>query len=724
MAIGCVALCAAVAAGAAAGARANGVTLAQAVPAATPAASGGATAAAGTAGADHAPRAADATGAAGTTGAAVPRVFRHAVAQFGNARYPPDFAHFDWVNADAPKGGRIVLAASDGFDSFNPLAAKGRPVAGIAGVGYENWLYDRLLEAPADEPDVRYGRLASGVWMAADFRTVAFRLRPEARWHDGVPITADDVVFAFDTIKARGTPALKVLLRDIERAEAVSAHEVVFHVGGQAPASPAVAVTLGELYPLPRHYWRDRDAAAPYDTPPLGSGPYRVAGWRLSRFVEYERVLGYWGRDLAVNRGRHNFDHIRYEYYRDAYALRQTLKQGGIDAEAEGSSQAWTYEYEIDAVRDGMLRKRMLPVRTPVGVGLNALMMNTRKPPLDDVRVREAIALAPDFEWNQRVVLQNVYVRTRSYFTDSILEQRVLPSAAERALLEPFRGRVPERVFTEVYEPPVTSGHGIDRAPLLRAARLLDAAGWPVVDGRRVHRDSGAPLAVEFMLVTPAHVRIVAPYLKRLERIGFTTKMRTVDSSQFTQRMARFDFDIAVRAFTMPVTPGLELRGRLGSATANVPHGANWLGIADPVVDALIDRIVESGSLDDYLTAGHALDRVLQWNFYAVPGFKTEGTRFVWWDRFGMPARHGEYRTGFPDAWWFDAERSARVDRWQAAAGHRRRQPRPVQRRRRVRPWPRCDGSGTRATPASPLRRDGGADPGNCNGGRAGRTAR
>jgi microcin C transport system substrate-binding protein len=588
----------------------------------------------------------------------------HALSWFGETRYPAGFEHFDWANPDAPKGGRIVLAGAGTFDSLNALIATGKPAAGLAETGSYNWIYDRLLEASADDAMARYCRLAAWVQVSPDYRTVIFGLRPEARWHDGVPITADDVVFAFEAIRAHGSPTLKTLYRDVVAARATGPHEVRFEIAPHAPPTPAAAMALGELYPLPRHWWAGHDISRSTLEPPLGSGPYRIASVDAPRSIEYRRVDDYWGRDLPVTRGRFNFDVIRYEYFIGLGVEQGLVRSGLVDAGIDSASKSWANNYDIPSVHAGILRKEMLPVSTPTGIGGIAFTFNLRRPHFRDVRVREAISLLFDFEFNQRVIFWGEYLRVRSFFGDSPLESRGLPSADELALLEPYRGRIPERVFTTVYEPSRTAGIGHERTLLERAYRLLDDAGFRVVDGVRIDPATGEPLTVDFMLTTPVHERAIMPTIQRLRRVGVGATMRARESSQYQARLRSFEFDIAAIGWAAAYVPGIELRNRYGSAAARQQYSSNWAGIEDPVVDELVERVIGATSMRELVAAGRALDRVLLWNFYAMPGLKPRGARHVWWDRYGIPENKGTYRIAFPDAWWFDTERSARVDAW------------------------------------------------------------
>jgi microcin C transport system substrate-binding protein len=587
--------------------------------------------------------------------------WRHGVAWFDAFRYPAGFTHFDWVDPDAPKGGRIALPARDTFNSFNALIARGMPAAGVGFGSAENWLYDRLLEPAADEPGTSYGRLASAVLVADDFSEVRFRLREAARWHDGVPITAADVVFAFDMIVAHGSPVLRTLLRDVRAARADGEHEVVFDLADGAPRNADLALVLGELFPLPRHYWAGRAFDRTSLEPPLGSGPYRVGRVVPGRAVEWHRVPGYWGRDLPVNRGRFNFDVIRYEYFFDVYVWRQAVRAGALDATWETIARMWATGWVGDDVDANRLVRAGLPVRVAHGPGLVPFFLNLRRPPLDDARVREALWLCRTFDWFNAHQVYGVQRRTLSHFTGTPFEAHGLPDRDELAVLEPLRAMLPPRVFTHAPEAPAAPLSGPARVPLLRADALLREAGWVVRDGRRVDARTGARLSLEFPFSNALGLVITDVFTRNLERLGIEVRLRQVEAAQFANILRNGDFDITLWTLGGALVPVAELHGRYHSASAGVPYSNNYGGVRDRAVDALIERARQAGTATELRAVLRALDRVLLWNFYLVPGYYPPTQNLVYWNRFGAPARMGAWRAGFPDTWWFDAHRDAQV---------------------------------------------------------------
>jgi microcin C transport system substrate-binding protein len=590
-------------------------------------------------------------------------VWRHGIAYFDEFRYPPDFTHFDWVNVDAPKGGRIVLPVLGSFNSFNALIPRGLPATGLTPGVPSNWLYDSLLERTTDELNTHYGRLAERVLLAPDFRAVTFVLRADARWHDGVPVTAGDMAFAFATIQRHGTPTLKTMFKEVTGVDVLDAHTIRFRMSGNAPKNPGLALLVGSLHPLPEHYWRTRDVSRTTLEPPLGSGPYRIGRFVAGRAMEFERVDDYWGRDIPVNRGRFNFDVIRYEYFLDRNVMIETQKAGDLDARVEGYGMNWAYSYDIDAVRKGLLRKQMVPITYPYGLGWSHHYFNLREPRFRDVRVREALALAVDFDWANRVLYYDFYARSGSFFSGTPMQSQGLPDADELALLEPFRDQVPPRVFSEAYATPGSSGIGVNRDALLRADALLEQAGWVVRDGIRVNAATGERMAIDFIYNYDGGWIVGAPYFRSLERLGIAVRARKVEAAQYLSRMRTRDFDATYENTATSLIPGTEFWSAFSSEAADIEASTNRAGITDPVVDALLRKVLSARSERELRAAGRALDRVLLWNFYAVPGFYPAGMPYIWWDRFGIPEVQGEYRWSFPDAWWFDEAKAARVAR-------------------------------------------------------------
>ena len=576
---------------------------------------------------------------------------QHGLAMHGDLRYPPGFPHFDYVNPAAPRGGRLRLhVAETTFDSFNPFIVKGNPAAGVGAI------YDTLMVAAADEPFSQYGLLAESVQTPADRSWVLFTLRPEARWHDGRPVTPADVIWTFQTLLDEGQPFFRFYYASVDQVEQRGERGVYFHF--KPGTNRELPLILGQLPVLPKHWWATREFDAASLEPPLGSGPYRVGRFEAGRFVEYERVPEYWGRDLNVNRGRDNFDVRRYEYFRDATVALEAFKSGQYDFRLENSAKEWATGYDAPPVRDGRIVKREVPHQRPAG--MQGFAMNLRRPVFQDPRVREAMAWAFDFEWSNQALFHGQYTRTRSYFENSEMEARGLPGPDERALLEPFRGQLPEAVFTTEYQPPRTDGSGNNRENLRRAAALLKEAGWVVERGKLVK--DGRPLSFEILLPGALYERIVLPYKSNLERIGMTVSVRTVDTAQYRRRMDTFDYDMTISVFGQSESPGNEQREFWGSESAKREGSRNVIGIQDPVVDALVEKIVAAPDRASLVTACRALDRVLQWGHYVVPNWHVAHDRIAYWNRFGMP--DVVPRTGVQlDAWWWDAEKAAALDR-------------------------------------------------------------
>jgi microcin C transport system substrate-binding protein len=581
---------------------------------------------------------------AATAPAAADAVTAHGIAMHGDLKYGPDFTHFDYVNPQAPKGGEIRFAGFGGFDSFNPFILKGDPEQGSSRI------YDTLLEPSADEPFSEYGLLAETIETPPDRSWVIFTLRPEARWHDGKPVTADDVLWTFDTLRTKGRPHYRAYYAGVASAEKVGERAVKFTFKpGENRELPLI---LGQLPVLPKHYWQGKDFEATTLEPPLGSGPYRLGKFEAGRWSTYERVADYWGKDLPVNRGRHNFDVVRYDYYRDLLVSSEALKAGAFDVKLENSAKEWATAYDIPAVRDGRLKKDPVPHSRPAG--MQGYAFNLRRPLFQDRRVREAIGYALDFEWSNRTLFYGQYTRARSYFDNSELAANGVPQGAELAVLEPLRGRVPEEVFTTEYQPPATNGSGNMRDNLRRAAELLKAGGWSVdPKSKKLVNAQGQPLAFEILLVDPAYERITLPFIKNLERLGIAARVRTVDSAQYQKRLDTFDFDVTLAAWPQSMSPGNEQRSFWSSAFAGQPGSFNVLGLKDPAVDALVDQVIAAPDRASLVARVHALDRVLQWGFYVVPNWYIAYDRYLYWDKFGRPAVVPAQGVQL-DTWWFD----------------------------------------------------------------------
>ncbi len=576
---------------------------------------------------------------------------RHGLAMHGDLRYPPDFPHFDYVRPDAPSGGRIrfgVIEAS--FDSFHPFIIKGNPAAGLGGI------YDTLMVNAADEPFSEYGLLAASVQTPEDRSWVQFELRPEARWHDGKPVTPEDVIWTFETLREKGQPFYRFYYGGVDKVEKRGERGVYFHfIPGNNRELPLI---LGQLPVLPKHWWEGRDFEATSLERPLGSGPYKVAGFEAGRFVEYQRVPDYWGSDLPVKRGQHNFDGLRYEYFRDATVALEAFKGGHYDFRLENSAKDWATGYQTPDVKAGRIVTKEVPFGMPAG--MQGFAMNLRRPLFQDRRVREALGLAFDFEWSNQALFYGQYTRTRSYFENSELAARGLPGPEELVLLEPFRAQLPEEVFTKEFQPPTTDGSGSNRENLRRAAELLKEAGW-AVEGGKLSRD-GKPLAFEILLSSPQFERVALPFKNNLTKIGIDATVRTVDTSQYRRRMDSYDFDMTVAVFPQSESPGNEQREFWGSEAAEREGSRNLIGIQSPVVDGLVEKLIAAPDREALIHASRALDRVLLWGHYVVPNWFLAKQRIAYWNRFGMPDVVPKAGVQL-DTWWWDTEKAAALDK-------------------------------------------------------------
>ena len=576
----------------------------------------------------------------------------HAMALHGEPKYGPDFQHFDYVNPQAPKGGALKMAnvAASTFDSLHPFILRGTAAEGVG------LIYDTLTERSLDEAFTEYGLIAESMEVADDNSSVRFNLREEARFHDGEPVTAEDVAWTFRALREDGHPQYRAYYRDVDRVEVVDEHTVVFHFAN--PGNTELPMILGQLPVLPEHYWADRDFTATTLDPPLGSGPYRVAGVDQGRRVVYERVDDYWAEDLPVKAGRHNIDRISYDYYRDGTVALQALKAGEYDLRQENVSRNWATAYDTPAVEEGLLRLEEIPHDRPAG--MQGFFFNTRREIFADPRVREALSYAFDFEWTNENLFYGAYERTRSFFENSELAATGLPSEAELAVLEPYRDQLPKRVFTEAYEPPGTDDGSL-RRNLRKALMLLNEAGWQVEDGVLRNIETDRPMAFEILLVSPSFERVVLPFKRNLERLGIEVTVRTVDPTQYQNRMDAFDFDMTVHVAPQSLSPGNEQRDFWSCEAADVNGSRNVAGLCDPVVDELIQKIIDAPNREALVTRARALDRVLQWKFIAIPNWYIDRFRVAYWDRFGRPPENPPYGLAL-DTWWVDPARSARVD--------------------------------------------------------------
>ena len=577
---------------------------------------------------------------------------RHGLSVFGDLKYGADFAHFGYVNPDAPKGGAIKVPGLDTFETVHPFILKGRKE-----ILAEALLFDTLMARSFDEPDSFYALVAKSVEVPADKSWVAFNIDPRARFHDGSRITAADIVFTFNALKKDGHPRYRVTFRDVDRAKATAPDRVKFTF--KPGTHRDLPTRLAALPVLSRAYYAKVEFKKTTFEAALASGPYKVAKYEPGRSITYRRVDDYWAKDLAVNRGRHNFKDITVEYYRDREVMFQAFFARQYDFREDFTSRQWATQYDEPPVNKGLVVREVLPDETPSGV--QAFILNLRRPKFQDIRVRTAIDLAFDFEWTNKTLFYQQYARTNSMFENSNLAARTPPSKDELALLEPFRGAIPDEVFTTPFASPRTDGSGKLRKSLRRASRLLKQAGYKVTDGV-LKNAAGAPLEVEFLLFEASFKRIIGPYINNLKRLGIQARIRIVDVSNFKRRQDSFDFDIVIRRIAQPLTPGLEQRNYFGSEFAGVPGSFNIGGVKNPAVDALIENVVAAKTRPALITAVRALDRVIMWNRYLVTQWYKGAHNVAYWNKFGRPATSPKYDMGVLDTWWYDAAKAKMIE--------------------------------------------------------------
>ncbi len=576
---------------------------------------------------------------------------RYGLSLFGDLKYPANFTHFDYVNPDAPKGGTVKYAAIGTFDTLNPFTLKGVPADGVG------LIFDTLMSPAADEPGSEYGLVAKSVEVAPDRSWVIYNLRSDARFQDGTPITPADVVWTFDTLKTKGHPRYRLYYADVLKAEQVGPDSVKFTFrNGKNRELPVI---VGEMPVLSKAYWTKVGFDKTTLTPPLGSGPYKIVSVQQGRSIVYQRVADYWGRNLPVNRGRYNFDTIRYDYYRDQTIALEAFKAGDYDIRVENVAKNWAIGYDSPALRDGLIKKLQIPNKVPQG--MQGFAFNTRRPIFRDPRVRAAIGEMFDFQWTNKNLFYGAYTRSRSYFSNSDLAATGLPGPAELKILDPWKGQIPPQVFTEEYNPPRTDGSGNIRPNIHAALKLLAEAGWSLKDGVMVNDKTGRPLAFEFLLAQPEFERVVLPFARNLARIGIRMNVRTVDPAQYENRMQNFDYDMAVASIPESLSPGNEQRSYWSSAAADEPGSLNYMGVRSKAVDALVNLVIDAPDRASLLTRVHALDRVLCWSHYVIPNWYLSYFRVAVWNKFGRPKISPPYALAL-DTWWIDPQRAREVE--------------------------------------------------------------
>ncbi|MDT6922324.1 extracellular solute-binding protein [Pseudomonas atacamensis] len=585
----------------------------------------------------------------------------HGYAQFGTLKYPARFTHFDWVNPQAPKGGTLRVMAFGTFDTVNPYTFKGTsPVTTANFLQYGiNELNEPLMvgtgqySPSGDEPASSYGLIAQSVEYSEDRSWVVFNLRPEARFHDGAPVTAYDVAFSYRTLLKDGHPLYRTALQEVLRVDILNKQRIRFVF--KRSGNPLLILRLGELPVLPQHYWKDRDFKATTFEPPMGSGPYRITSVTPGRQLIFERVKDYWGKDLPVNRGKYNFDRMEVEFYRDSDVAFEAFKAGEFDIYIEHQAKNWVNGYNFPAVRRGEVLKVQIPHQIPTQT--QGLFMNSRRATFADVRTREALGLMFDFEWTNRALFSDAYKRTTSYYPNSEFSASGLPVGHEWLMLKPYKEQLPARLFTEPFTLPKTDGRGIPRETMRKALALLAEAGWNL-HGQRLQDKDGQPLRFELLLVNPSLERLYQPYIENLNSIGIDARLRTVDRAQYKQRLDQFDFDMISMTLGQTLSPGLEQWQYFHSSQVNVKGSKNYAGIAHPVVDHLLEQLLAARTRDEQVAAGKALDRVLLWQHYSIPNWYLNYHRLAYRNRLAFVTTP-PYTLGL-SAWWLKSSEKDR----------------------------------------------------------------
>ena len=573
----------------------------------------------------------------------------HAIAMHGEPKYGPDFQHFDYVNPDAPKGGSLRTASRGTFDSFNPFIPKGNAVSTRS--------IETLLTSSADEAFTEYGLIAESMEVPDDRSWVIFNLNPKARWHDGVPITADDVVWSFETLLTQGRENYRTYYGSVDKVEKLAERRVKFQFKEQE--NRELPLIVGQLPILPKHYWETKEFGSTTLEPPLGSGPYRIKDFEPGRYVVYERVADYWGADLPVNRGQNNFDTQRVDFFLDDTAIRLALKSQDVDFRFENQAKAWASDYDVPAVEKGHLIKQS--VRHQLPTGMQAFVMNSRRSIFADLRVRKALGYAFDFEWTNKQLFYSQYTRTESYFSNSELAATGKPQGEELEILERYRDQLPPEVFGEPIRPPKSDGSGHIRKNLRAALKLLAEAGWTVQDLKLVNEQTGEQMKFEILLVSQAFERIVLPFTSNLSRLGIEAKVRLVDQTQYVNRVRAFDFDMIVSGWGQSESPGNEQRSFWGSYSADTPSGRNLVGIKSPVIDELIELIVQAPDRESLVARTRVLDRVLLAGYYVIPNWHIQSDRILYWDKFSrpdIPVKAGVVVS----RWWYDEAKASALE--------------------------------------------------------------
>ena len=575
----------------------------------------------------------------------------HAIAMHGEPKYSKDFEHVDYVNPDALKGGSITLDAFGSYDSFNDFISKGESAVGL---GY---IYETLTSRSYDEAFTEYGLLAETIEWPDDRSWVSFNLRKEAKWNDGKSVTPEDVIWTFNTLMEKGHPFYKYYYSDV--VEVIKEGDLKVRFNFKNNKNLELPLIVGQLPVLPKHYWENRNFEETTLEIPLGSGPYKIVSFDAGRSITYELNKNYWGKDIPINKGANNFERITFQYFKDRDIIRLALKSGDIDLFNENQSKAWATAYEIPAVKKGLLKKELIQHENPQG--MQAFAFNIRKDIFKNKKVREALSYAFDFEWTNESLFYGAYKRTNSFFENSELASSELPIGKELKLLSEYKDDLPTEVFNMEFNPPITDGSGFIRKELSKATSLLREAGWELNGSKLINTNSGEKFKFEILLVSPAFERIVLPFKDNLEKLGISVNVRIIDSAQYQQRIETFDFDMVVSSIRQSLSPGNEQRNFWGSDAADTNGSRNIIGIKNPVIDSLIEKVISAKDREDLIITTKALDRVLLWNHYVIPQWHISSYRTLYWDIFDKPKIRPKYSLG-TNTWWIDPLKASTID--------------------------------------------------------------
>lgn len=579
----------------------------------------------------------------------------HGLAMHGDLKYGPDFKHFEYVNPSAPKGGRLVMHSIGTFDTLNSYTMKGNAAAGLRNMNAT------LAAHSQDEPFSIYCYLCESMEVPANRSWAKFTLRKNAKFHDGTAITADDVIFSFETLKTKGHPFYRQYYKDV--LSVVKTEDNIVKFIFQLGINRELPLIISELPVFSKKYWANRDFTKTTLEPPLGSGPYKIKHVDAGRSITYERVKNWWGENLSINKGRYNFDEIKYVYFRDETVAMEAFKAGDYDLRFENTSKTWATAYTGPAIEKGLIKKLELPDESPDG--MQGFQFNTRRQIFKDRQVRKALDYALDFEWTNKALMYNAYRRSKSFWNRSELASSGLPAGEELTILKKYRGRIPEEVFSKEYNPPTTDGSGDIRNNLRQAIRLLRDAGWKIDSGTKKlvndkykSADGGyRPMEFEILLISPGFERLTLPFAENLKKLGITAHVRTVDDSQFINRLRTHDFDMIVGGAGGGSSPGNEQRAWWHSENADQEGSVNYSGVKDPVLDELVELVIAAPDRKSLVTRTHALDRVLLWGHYFIPQWYVPHYRIAFWDKFSRPIMKPKYASGFYDTIWLDAKK-------------------------------------------------------------------